>query len=97
MGISDRLSQFLIELQNEELVKKYIYNDTWLSGSSTSVYPIAVSQYEIVIQWKSSRRIFDKFIDRMAAKYKDLILYGYFWKSDGSCPSTITFKLKEEF
>lgn len=97
----ERVKQFIEEFQKEELVKKYLYEGTWTSGSSTTVYPIAICvnswKSEIVVQWNSDKRIFDKFINRTVEKHKDILARGHFWKSDGSCPSTITFRLKETF
>ncbi len=93
--MKDKVQQFIEEFKKEKVVQKNLYNATWLSGSSTTVYPITVWQKEIVCQWKSDRKIFDRFINRIVEKYSGLFECGYFWKSDGSCPSTITFRLKE--
>lgn len=95
MNDIDIIRKFIKEFKEEPIVRKNIYTNIWLSGSSTEVIPITVGQKEIVFQWKSDRNIFDKFINRIVKKYNDLFAYGYFWKSDGSCPSTITFKFKE--
>ena len=95
----DMVHQFIEELKKEAMVKKNLYEHTWLSGSSTEVYPIEIHKSswhpEIVLQWKSNRRC-DSFIRKMTDKYNDIVLMGAFWKSDGSCPSTITFYLKEK-
>lgn len=100
MITKDMVHKFIDEIQKEKKVKENLYEHTWLSGSSTTVYPIAVwveafPTSEIVIQWKSDRQC-NKFINKMVEKYNDIIEEGYFWKSDGSCPSTITFRLKEK-
>lgn len=95
MEVEEKIEQFIKEIMKDNIVKKNLYNETWLSGSSTTVYPIMIWQKSIVFQWKSNRKIFDKFIKRTVKKYNDLFIDGYFWKSDGSCPSTITFVLKE--
>ena len=95
METKGRIEQFIKEFLKDNIVKKNLCNGTWLSGSSTTIYPITIWKKEVVIQWKSDRRIFDKFIKRTVEKYSDLFKDGYFWKSDGSCPSTITFVLKE--
>lgn len=96
----DMVHQFIEEIKKEEMVKKNLYEYTWLSGSSTTVYPITVwvesfPTSEVVFQWKSDRQC-NRFINKMVEKFKDIIEEGYFWKSDGSCPSTITFRLKEK-
>ena len=86
-----RIEQFIEEFCAEELAKKYLYDYTWLSGSSTIVYPITIWKNEIEIQWKSDKKIFDKFINRIVGKYNDLFKTGYFRKTDCSCPSVIVF------
>ena len=96
----DMVHQFVEEIKKEEMVKKNLYEHTWLSGSSTTVYPISVyveafPTSEVVFQWKSDRQC-NVFINKMVEKFKDILEEGYFWKSDGSCPSTITFRLKEK-
>ena len=95
--IDSIIDEFIDKFTKEKIVKKNLYEHTWTSGSSTIVYPITVRKNEIVFQWKSDRRIFDKFINRTVEKYNYLFESGYFWKSDGSCPSTIVFKFREEF
>lgn len=91
------IDSFIDKFTKEKIVKKNLYEHIWLSGSSTPVYPITIRDYEIEFQWNSNRRIFDKFINRTIEKYKDIFESGYFWKSDGSCPSAIVFKFKDEF
>ena len=76
-------------------MQKNLYQSNWLSGSSTDVTPIIISCDEICLQWKSNRNCYEKFINRYAYKYSDIVKYGYFRKSDGSCLSAIVFKLKE--
>lgn len=92
-----RINQFVAEFQDEKLAKKYLYDHTWLSGSSTTVRPITIWAREIEIQWKCDKRIFNKFIERIVAKYSDLFKTGIFWKTDGSCPSRIIFLFTDEF
>ena len=96
MDKTDRIKQFIDEFQMENLTKKYLYKRTWTSGSCTEVYPIMVWENDITIQWDCDKRIFDKFINRIVEKYNDLFEWGCFWKTDGSCPSTITFKFREK-
>lgn len=98
MAIKDRVYQFIEEFKAEKFVQKNLCDFSWISGSSTPVYPISVYtnswKSEIVIQWKSDRKC-EGFINKMVGKYNDIIMWGKFWKSDGSCPSTITFRLKD--
>lgn len=91
-----RIDEFIEQLKSDKIVKKNIYSYSWLSGCSTHVSPITVWKNEIVLQWGTDRRIFDKWIKRVVERNGDLIKSGRFWKSDGSCPSTIIFWLKEK-
>ena len=94
-SLEERVDKFVEDLKKQPIVMKHLCDYTWTSGSSTQVYPITIWQDEVVLQWDCDKNIFDSFINRMVQKYSDLIEWGSFWKSDGSCPSTITFKLKE--
>lgn len=87
------------ELKEDKLIKKYLYKYTWLSGSSTTVYPIMCWEQdgfikEITIQLDADKNVFNKLIERYKNKYNN-IDYAYFDKSDGSCPSKLVFKIKE--
>lgn len=92
----------ITELKQDKLIQKYLYEYTWLSGSSTYVYPIMVYRTkddrikEITLQIKTDKNVFKKLIERYKSKYND-ILYGYFSKSDGSCPSSLVFTFKAYF
>lgn len=89
----NKVAQFLDYLKKQEIVKKYLENGCWLSGSSTVVHPITIweKSKQIVLQWKSDKKIFGIFIERVKKENPGFIIDGRFWKSDGSCPSTITF------
>ena len=91
-----RIDKCIEDLKKEKLVQKYLYGYARLSGSSTNVYPITIWKESIVLQWKSDKSIFDKFIQRVVDKNSDIFSDGLFWKSDGSCPSTITFYFKDK-
>lgn len=90
------MEDFIKEIENDKLIKKYLYQGIWLSGSSTYVYPITIwnTSKQITIQLTTDKNLFNKLIKRYKNKYKN-IDYAYFWKSDGSCPSTLNFKFKE--
>ena len=90
----DRVCKFVEDLNNETITQKYLYKHTWLSGCSTMVYPISISERDITVQWSSDKKIFDRFIQKIVKENSDLLSGGSFWKSDGSCPSTITFYFK---
>lgn len=86
------INNIITEIKNDKMFSKYIEENKWLSGSSTTVYPITISEIskQITFQLNTDKRIFNKFIERICKKY-DKLKRGYFWKSDGICPSTITF------
>ena len=61
----ERINKFIDDFKKEKLVQKYLCKYTWLSGSSTTVYPITIWKDYIEIQWSSDKNIFKKFIDRI--------------------------------
>lgn len=91
----EKIKEFIDKLKAEPLVSKYLCKRSWVSGSTTTVYPIMMWKNKIVLQWDSDKRIFGKFIQRIVNANSDIISSGTFWKSDGSCPSTISFYLKK--
>lgn len=95
--MADELKDFINELQNDKLIRKYLRVGTWLSGSSTIVYPITIWERsrEVVLQLTTGKNVFNKLIERYKNKYDD-IKYGYFDKRDGSCPCVLVFKFKEK-
>ena len=87
----------LIErIKDNPFVKKHLYPHSWISGSTTEVYPIMLWTDLVDIQWNSDRPC-NKWIKAFAEKHSDMIEYGYFDKSDGSCPSAVIFVLKDKF
>jgi len=92
MGKFATVEDFIEMLKKEPIVKKNLYKYTWTSGSSTTVKPIMIWQDTVELQWDSNRKP-EKWIEKMVAKGEGLVKYGYFSKSDGSCPSSIAFKL----
>lgn len=83
---------FIRSLKDDAFVQKNLYTNTWRVGS-TEVYPVTIwPQGQINLQWKSNRPC-NKFIQDTINKHSDLLQYGYFDKSDGSCPSQIVFKV----
>ena len=91
----------LIENWKDKNLKCHFCGETRsVKYEALTLYPISVwyesfPTSEVELQWKSDRRC-DKFINRIVEKHKEIIREGYFWKSDGSCPSTIIFKLREK-
>lgn len=90
----DRIKQVVEEIKNEPLMKKYLYNHTWVSGSSTTVYPVMIWNNDVDFQLSTHNNYFKKFIERICNKYSDVISKGYFNKLDGSCPSVLCFRFK---
>ena len=70
-----------------------------MSGSSTEVYSISIyhnkntKTYDITIQLKANRNYFTRTIENFKKKYAD-ITYMRYCKYDGSCPNTLTIKVK---
>lgn len=89
-------------LTKESLSKKHLLKYSWISGSSTVVYPVTIfrdsrsGMCEITLQWDCPRRIFGRFIDRMVSRGKPYADYGIFSANDGSCPASITFYLSDK-
>lgn len=90
-----RIKDFVTNFTQEPLVKKYLYRGVWVSGCQTTVHPITIDRNSIRIQWNCDKKIFQKFINRIVEKNSDIFSDGVFWKSDGSCPSTITFYFRK--
>ena len=94
---TQELETLIAEIKSK--IGRHIYTHTWLSGSSTEVYPISIyhnnntNTYDIHIQLKANRNYFTRTIEYFKKKYADITYMGY-WKSDGSCPNTITLKVK---
>lgn len=86
------IDELVKEIKKDRMIQKYLYPYTWLSGESTTVYPTTIweESKQIEFQLNTDKRIFAKFIERVCNKYEE-IEKGYYWHSDGSCPSTITF------
>jgi len=90
-------------LLNDKTLKKYVCDSAWVSGSSTKVYPVEKYRNGIVIQLKGNRsslnaRLFDGAIDRLIkSRFGKMFVRKqcFFWKSDGSCPSTLTLTLRK--
>ena len=89
------LEKIVEDIKNDKMMQKYLLKYAWVSGSSTIVYPIMIWKHDITLQVITDRNVFKSFIERIVDKYSDVIWCGSFWKSDGSCPSTITFYYKE--
>lgn len=89
------LNEIIEYIKKQPLAKKYLSKNAWLSGSSTVVSPIMIFPSEMILQWESDNNRFNLFISRIITRFNNIFEDGYFWKSDGSCPSQIILKFKE--
>ena len=94
---TNELQTLIAEIKTK--ISKHIYTTTWTSGSSTDVHPIEIyhnnntNTYDITIQLKANKNYFIRTIDYFKKKYAD-ITYMRYCKYDGSCPNTLTIKVK---
>lgn len=92
----DRLQEIANEIKEIPIIKKHTLDHTWLSGSSTKVYPVSTyldtnGTGHIDIQLDTKRDYFDKAIQQIKDKYPEII-DGWFNKTDDSCPANLEFK-----
>ena len=86
------------EVEKSDFFLKFGSTDTWVSGSSTIVYPIMVWKNEIEIQLKSLKSYkgraatFRRLIKRLQKSYPTIT--GTFVKYDGSCRDTYSIYFK---
>lgn len=80
-------------VQSDKLIQKYLYPHTWMSGSSTTVYPMTVwtASKQIVVQVKSGAWRLRKHLQKIIETNKEAFNDAYICKSDGSCPDRIIF------
>lgn len=80
----------------EPLIQKYMYEHTRLSGGNTIVSPITIykncteNTIEVRVQIKTKINYFKGLLGKYT-KY-DNYLYGWFDKTDNSCPSVLILK-----
>lgn len=89
MNIQDRI---VAAIKAEPVIAKHIDHHHWTSGRSTIVYPITLWAHNVCIQIDTRRNYFQKAIERVLNKNKDLFCDGWFCKNDGSCPAEISFR-----
>lgn len=77
----DEINQVIDEIKTR--FEKYICTDSWISGSSTEVYPIMVNRDYIQVQvLTTDKRIFSQnALNKIVDKYKDLLDYAILSKS----------------
>ena len=71
---------------------KYIYEYTWLSGSSTEVYPISIwlDYMEVQLNTTDKRHFTKKGLQKIVERFPRL-KGANFSKRDGSCPNALLF------
>lgn len=79
----DEINQVIDEIKTR--FGKYIYENSWISGTSTEVYPIMVKRDYIQVQvLTTDKRIFSQnALNKIVDKYKDLLDYALLCKGDG--------------
>lgn len=93
IDFENKIKEFVAIIKQQPEIKR-LYPNTWTSGSSTTVYPITVSQDDISLQRGSGREP-KNFRERMEQLGKEMgiIKYSYWARNDGSCPPEVVFKL----
>lgn len=81
-------------IKGDKTLAKHIYKHTWISGSSTTIYPITLWLTDVCIQLDTDKNLFKKCIERILAKYPNLFKDGYFCKNDGSCPAELNLSIR---
>ncbi len=92
--MSKRLNEFVSWLMEQGIVQNNLCQTIWMSGENTEVFPVTICQQSVELQWESDYDPAD-WIKETVEKFQDIVQYGYFSKSDGSCPSCVAFQLKE--
>lgn len=75
---------------------KYIYDYSWMSGSSTEVYPIMVWRDYVDFQLNTTgkRHFTQKSLSKIVERFPQLKCARYV-QNDGSCPNELKFYYKE--
>ena len=88
---------------NDPLSKKHLLKHSWLSGSSTTVYPTEIyfpdfpeNTARVTFQWDCRKNLDRPFIKRMVEKGAPVVDSGHFVPGDGSCPAAIVFFLSDK-
>ncbi len=110
MKLPKEIQSLLDDIIQDKTIEKYRCKYTWISGSSTEVYPISVGPRDIEIQLdcrvkktdgKSFNKRYEKILERamnaIADRHQNAVAYTYLDEMDDSCPAVMTFKYKYEF
>lgn len=94
------------QILNSDFFKKYAYKGTWVSGSSTIVYPLTlwpedgIREIDIDIQLdgrispKGRYEKFRKVLTSLRRRFPQMV--GRYIKKDGSCPDTYSITIWKE-
>lgn len=92
------LKQISKTIEESKFFKKFAYKGTWMSGSSTIVYPITIWRHDIEIQmdylksYKGRAAAFRSLLNKLQKDYPNMV--GRFVKRDGSCPDIYSLYFK---
>lgn len=105
MELPKPIHALLDDIMQDPTIEKYRCKYTWISGSSTEVYPITVWASDITVQLdskvkkaggKSFNKRYEKILERamtaIADRHQDVLFCSYLSAHDDSCPATMTFK-----
>lgn len=102
-GIIKAAHDFADMVLAQPLTKKHLLRSTWLSGSSTTVYPTEIyfpdfpeNTARVTFQWGCRKNLYRPFIKRMVEKGAPVVDSGHFVPGDGSCPAAIVFFLSDK-
>ena len=82
-------------IKGDKTLAKHIYKHTWISGSSTTIYPITLWLTDVCIQLDTHKNLFKKCIERILAKYPNLFKDGYFCKRMDISAKTMAVALRK--
>lgn len=104
MQLPNEIQSLLDDIMQDPTIEKYRCKYTWISGSSTEVYPITVWASDIIVQLdnkvkradgKSFNKRYYKILERtrnaIADRHQDVVKYACLCVNDDSCPATMTF------
>lgn len=109
MQLPTEIQSLLDDIMQDSTIEKYRCKYTWISGSSTEVYPIEVGPCDICIQLDSKvkksdgksfnnryYKILERAMSAIADRHQDAVEYACLSAQDDSCPATMTFKFINE-
>ena len=94
----DIVKRIYSAILEEDAIHKHIIDYNWVSGTSTTIYPINISMTDVEVQMDSgNRNYYNKAIQRLVVHNSHIFKDGYFCKPNGSHPSFIRLVYSDEF